>query len=1021
MANGSGGQTIRRLQPGEYLCFQGEESNEVFVLRSGTLHIYAVDAEGVVSRDRVENEGMLVGDVNQPGVFIGEIGAILKEPRSASIKVSDDGPAEVMVINLRGKGFDATVMANPKIGFSLSKTIAHRLGLVSNSIIRSDSLTMKAKSLLESSAKGLHDMVSQIERLAQAAGKELPLVADTKKTLAYQAGRLIDKYDKLPLDFFSTIGVPFAAHDMVFHNRIFAKGSVAQAAPEPVGPPRPGVAAFKPGDVVCREKSVDKNMFFLLAGKLEVFVGMRAIETVRERGAIFGENAMFGQMERSSGVRALTEVHAMPIPAGQIEPYLMQKPQLVVHVLKMFAKRLPLLNSTMMKTALQMSQAISLLGNGPEGFLTALETLVPRIASETAMLGEEAALIAGSAQQLLSNLSQEFEVINAEFDIICQDIGYKHKPVDVSSRIASITSQKFNFITKIEELEVLDSEHVNFALNPKTDQFRACSIEFSHTDLLKQAKVNEAGWKDFIFGRMINHGESFPSQFLVFDLGASGQALERDYIVRGLQFIIERSVQEVAILYQDNACIELMHIPDYAKVEGEELVDEATIMEIIEAFRKKPDDRDNLSKLNALYWDLIIATVQKKLPRVKDNKIPFEEKDLQLINFGLLDTAFLPAESNVMNQINEDKTFDPGESGIAFIYLSDMLQDVYKEAFGQNQLEVFEADKKQIESQLLACQDRIKALLKTRAEMIASFPGGQGAAQFVQKYDNLVRGMAILDRKMKAGKSLSNEERAKIVQAKNARTQINTQIAGFLTTLKGRVPDEQVTHFRTLGEELEKRVLQDLQLQELVVKKDELVKQHVAMMKSISMKQKETTYKNEMIRIKKYVLMTSKKSKVDPNAVLVGVRDIATKTRVKSIIELFMQENVDPEVFDPKLQRIKQLGIPKLMLVPGSGDAVYDWEKHTFIVPLIPPKSLEESTANAFVEFHWDMDEDKSLRESYGQIKLYNKLSITNLKKQLAKDYVTWATQESKGWKKLDKEVRPWFQVKIAKQKLEKS
>jgi hypothetical protein len=91
-----------------------------------------------------------------------------------------------------------------------------------------------------------------------------------------------------------------------------------------------------------------------------------------------------------------------------------------------------------------------------------------------------------------------------------------------------------------------------------------------------------------------------------------------------------------------------------------------------------------------------------------------------------------------------------------------------------------------------------------------------------------------------------------------------------------------------------------------------------------------------------------------------------------------------------------------------------------FIVPLIPEKTLDESVANAFVEFHWDMDEDKSLRESYGEMKIYKKLSITKLKQQLTKDYLVWATQESKGWKKLDKEVRPWFQVKIGKQKLDK-
>jgi CRP-like cAMP-binding protein len=1017
MANGAGGQTIKALQPGEYLCFQGEESNEVFVLRSGELDIYVVDTEGVVSRDKVENSGMLVGSVDQAGSFIGEIGAILKEPRSASIKVSDAGPVEVMVINLRGKGFDATVAANPKIGFSLSKTIAQRLAMTSQSINRADSLTLKAKERIESHAKNFFESITSIEQLAQSKSLDLPLVADAKKTMTFQIGRMINKYGSMPVDFYGTVGVPFVGHDTIFHNRIYAKGSqTANLSPEASGPPKPGVTAFKPGDVICKEKTVDTAFYFLLAGKLEVFVGMRPIEVIQEKGAILGENAIFGQLERSSGIRALTDVHAMAIPAAKIEPYLMQKPPLVVHVLKMFAKRLPLLNSMMMKTAQQMAQMINMLGQGPDGCLTAFETFAPRVKSETAAAGTDAEPIVQGLEQNYAELASEFEALNAEYDKICQDTGYKYKPYDAAPKAAGITAPKFNFVTKVEELELLDSEHINFVINPKTDQFRACSIEFGHIELFKQAKVAEANWKEFIQGRIINQGESFPSQFLVFDVNTG----DRDYILRALKGILERGEQEVALLFKEGACIELMHIPDYVKMEGEDLVDEAAINEIIEAFRKKPDDRDNLAKLNALFWDLIIATVQKKLPRAKDNIIPFEDKDLELVNFGLLDHAFLPDNSNVIQQITDDKNFDSEELPIKFIYLSDMLQDIFKEAFGQNKLEVLEQEKKKVEGQLKACQDRVQALLKGRAAMVAAFPGGANAAQFVQKYDTLVRGMAVLERKMKAGRSLSNEERGRIVQAKNVKTQLNTQIAGFLTALKGKVPDDKIAQFRDLGTELEKRVLEDLLLQDLVVKKDDDVKQHVAMMKAITIKQKETTYKNEMIRIKKYVLMTAKKCQIDPTAVLVGVRDIATKTRVKVAIELFIQDSVDPEIFDPKQPRIKQLGVPQLMLVPGSGDAVYDWEKHMFMVPLISPKSLEESVANAFVEFHWDMDDDKSLRESYGALKVNSKLSITALKKQLAKDYVIWATQESKGWKKLDKEVRAWFQVKIGKQKIGK-
>jgi len=1016
-------QNVRNLQPGEYLCLQGEDSNEIYVLKGGKLEIYVVDAEGVVPQDRVESEGLFVGEVAEAGAFIGEIGAILNEPRSASMRVSADGPAQVMVIPLQGKGFAQTVVGNPKIGFSLSKTIAQRIGKTSESITKSDAMSMQVKSAMEHYAHEIFNMVSLLATAVEKSGQDSPLLNDAKNTIPYQIGRMVEKYGSVPTDAYTALGLPFTKHDEAFHNRVFVDKPQpgGQEAPEPTGPPKPGVVGFEPGSVVCPEKSVDEKMYILLAGRLEMFVGTRAIESIKMKGDIFGENAMFGGMERSTGIRALTEVHAMPLQSGQIEAFLMKKPAVMVHVLRSFARRLPLLNETLLTTVTQMNQIMNLLGHGPEGCLTTLETLVPRIKEETSALGAEAAPVVDKAEGLLGELSTEFEETNGKYEALCQEIGYKPAEGEAGPSAPRLAPPKFEFSPKVEQVEMLDVEHVNFIFNPKKDTFRACALEYDHESLMKVAKVPDASKKDFIWGRIHNIGESFPIQFITLDLDCGGNAShDRDYAMRAVKHIVDSTQQEAAMLFKEGRCSEFMYIPDHIKIEGDEVVDEATINEVVEAFKKKPDDRDNLDKLNGLFWDMVIGTVQKRLPRVQDNVIPFEESDLKLINFGLLDEQFLPNESNVLSQIEEDKTFQPPEGQeIRYIYLSEWLQDMYKEAFGYNKHLDMVEEQKEVENRVKTTQERVQMLLKGRAQMVASFPGGNAAAQFVQKYDGLIRGMAVLDRKMKAGKSISNEERGKIVQAKNAKTALQNQISKFLTTIKGKVSEDQIKQFTDMGDELEKKVVEVLAVQEELAKKQEEVKMHEKEMKTTTIKTKETAYKNEIIRIKKYVLLTAKKSKVDPTAVLVNVRDIATKKRIAEVLELFMSEEVDPEIFDPRQPRIKQLGIPGVMLVPGTGVSVYDWEKHVFMVPLVPPKSLEESIANAFVEFHWDMDEDKSMRESYGELKIYKKLSITKLKQQLAKDYMIWATQESKGWKKLDKEARTWFKVKIAKQKVD--
>lgn len=1036
-------QNIRQLQPGEYLCLQGDESHEIFVLRSGKLQVFVVDAEGFVAQDRVEKEGMLVGEIEQAGSFIGEIGAILNEPRSASMRVSDDGPAQVMVINLRGKGFAQTVAGNPKIGFGLAKTIAQRVGHTSNSITRSDSLALKAKGLLEIYTRGIYEAASIFQSAAvkkheaevaesgdEEKKKEAPpepkLVRELKETLPYQIGRMVDKYGSVPMEIYAAVSSPFANHTDIFKNRIISgqEGGGTPEAPEPQGPPKKGLVKFDPGQVVCPEQSVDETMYILIAGKLEVYLGNRSIELIKGKGDIFSENAMFGGMERACGVRALTEVHAMPLPAKKIEPFLMAKPAVMVHVLRSFAKRLPLLNDTLLSTANQLAQIMNILGLSPDSCMLLLETYASQFREQAADYGSEGEQAASKMEELLEQIGAEFNEINEDYTEFCSEIGFKPKEEDdTGGGLGALPPAKFDFVTKLEMLETLEVEHANFVMNPKNDQFRACAIEYDHEALLKQAKVSEAKWSEFIFGRIHNFGESFPIMFITLDLDNMGKAKhERDYAMRALQFIVERSEQEAAILFKDGHSLELMHIPDHIKLE-DELVDEDTINEIQEAFKKDPNDRENLEKLNGMFWDLVAATVTKKLPKVKDNVIPFEEDDLNLINFGLFDKDFVPAEGNVLNRIEEDKNFEPPEEqeemGLEYIYLSDSLQDMYKEAFGYNKHMDMVEELKDYEKKVKETQDRIQAITSGRNEMVRSFPGGQAAGQFVAKLDGLVKATAVLDRKMKAGASISNEERAKIVQTRNAKQQLKNQINKFLTTIKGRVSDDQIKQFTDLGEELENKVIQELNDKAELAKKQQGVKDHELEMKGISIKQKETAYKNEVIRIKKYALLMAKKVKVDPMAVLVNVREIANKTSVSKILELFLSEKVDPEIFDESLPRIKKDGIPRIMLIPGSGVAVYDWEKHVFMIPMQYPKSLEESLANAFVEFHWDMDEDKSLRESYGDLKIYKKLSYTKLKQQLGKDYVIWATQESKGWKKLDKEVRAWFQVKIAKQKLE--
>jgi len=98
----------RRLDAGDVLYGQGEgDHSEVAVLVEGEL--------------RVELDGFLLSDLRLPGSFVGEIGALLQTPRSATVVAG--APSTVRVI-----GDPSTFFAtHPELGLELARQLAGRL------------------------------------------------------------------------------------------------------------------------------------------------------------------------------------------------------------------------------------------------------------------------------------------------------------------------------------------------------------------------------------------------------------------------------------------------------------------------------------------------------------------------------------------------------------------------------------------------------------------------------------------------------------------------------------------------------------------------------------------------------------------------------------------------------------------------------------------------------------------------------------------------------------------------------
>ncbi|HUW03300.1 MAG TPA: cyclic nucleotide-binding domain-containing protein, partial [Acidimicrobiales bacterium] len=103
----SDGLPERRLAAGEVLYDQGDLPTDVVILVEGTLRITAGD--------------LVIDTLSSPGTFVGEIGALLGQPRDATVSAVEETLVRVV-------GDPAGFVADrPELGLEIARQLAGRL------------------------------------------------------------------------------------------------------------------------------------------------------------------------------------------------------------------------------------------------------------------------------------------------------------------------------------------------------------------------------------------------------------------------------------------------------------------------------------------------------------------------------------------------------------------------------------------------------------------------------------------------------------------------------------------------------------------------------------------------------------------------------------------------------------------------------------------------------------------------------------------------------------------------------
>jgi len=125
----------------------------------------------------------------------------------------------------------------------------------------------------------------------------------------------------------------------------------------------------------------------------------------------------------------------------------------------------------------------------------------------------------------------------------------------------------------------------------------------------------------------------------------------------------------------------------------------------------------------------------------------------------------------------------------------------------------------------------------------------------------------------------------------------------------------------------------------------------------------------------------------------------------------------DPRIF--KNDRVPLFGRPYVFIVPGTGNAIYDWKNNCIILPTVAPGgNFMGSLATGIIEYRLDVDEDKALLNSFNKLpEMITIRSIIDLKAKLVKNYIIWMTSEYNGFRIMSKENKKWFEQEIGPSK----
>ncbi|MBP7653697.1 cyclic nucleotide-binding domain-containing protein [Candidatus Dependentiae bacterium] len=329
------------IKNNQSLFNSGQDDKKVYILAKGEVKLF-------LKSSLTDNEYPLFS-VKDAGAIFGIVENVLNIKRILTVKsVSDE--TDVNVIDLAGKNLTVTVQSNPKLGLQFAINLALRLKNTNNQLTSLSKILNDIRTNTNNLCIQYYDICEEINQLN---GK-------------YQFPWLKAIYEQAKINLIYKYGSSAKAGKDVLEEMVEARKNVVGSV-EKENLETSGAKIYKPGDVVCTEGDIGKEMFILLDGELSVYVNNNKVAEITKKGEILGEIAVLLGLKtksfekRTATVKVKKEAKILSIPFDKIFEVINRDPKVIVHIMKTLSERTPESYNKLTETYEKMDKAINLM------------------------------------------------------------------------------------------------------------------------------------------------------------------------------------------------------------------------------------------------------------------------------------------------------------------------------------------------------------------------------------------------------------------------------------------------------------------------------------------------------------------------------------------------------------------------------------------------------------------------------------------------------------------------------------